>query len=118
MAALEADVAVRDGGPPRVLIVDGDGAFRRELRANCEQYGYQVVEADGAAAGQRQFEEQSPSLVVLESVLPDGSGLDVCRNIRRSDAKVPIVMVSSRGEEIDVVVGLEIGADDYVLKPA
>jgi len=100
-----------------VLIVDGDPAFRRELRANCEQFGYLVIEADNAADGVREFEERGPSLVVLEAVLPDGSGLDVCRNIRRSDPKVPILMVSSRGEEIDVVVGLEIGADDYVVKP-
>jgi DNA-binding response OmpR family regulator len=100
-----------------VLIVDGDVAFRRELRTECEQFGYQVIEADGAADGLREFEERSPNLVLLEAVLPDGSGLDVCRNIRRSDPKVPILMVSVRGEEIDVVVGLEIGADDYVIKP-
>ena len=114
---MEAEVVPQDSGAPRVLIVDGDPAFRRELRANCEQFGYQVIEADNAADGVRAFEERSPSLVLLEAVLPDGSGLDVCRNIRRSDPKVPILMVSSRGEEIDVVVGLEIGADDYVVKP-
>jgi len=76
-----------------------------------------VIEAETSADGLREFEERSPSLVLLETVLPDGSGLDVCRNIRRSDPKVPILMVSARGEEIDVVVGLEIGADDYVIKP-
>jgi DNA-binding response OmpR family regulator len=97
--------------------VDGDAAFRRELRAECEQFGYQVIEAESAADGLREFEERSPNLVLLDAVLPDGSGLDVCRSIRRSDPKVPILMVSARGEEIDVVVGLEIGADDYVIKP-
>jgi DNA-binding response OmpR family regulator len=114
---LQTDKEVPEGGSPRVLIIDGDQSFRRELRANCEQFGYQVFEADSAAAGFREFEGRAPSLVLLEAVLPDGSGLDVCRNIRRSDPKVPILMVSSRGEEIDVVVGLEIGADDYVVKP-
>ena len=114
---MEAEVVPQETGSPRVLIVDGDPAFRRELRANCEQFGYQVIEADKAADGVREFEERNPSIVLLEAVLPDGSGLDVCRNIRRSDPKVPILMVSSRGEEIDVVVGLEIGADDYVVKP-
>jgi len=114
---LEVEVVPPEFGSPRVLIVDGDPAFRRELRANCEQFGYLVIEADNAADGVREFEDRGPSLVVLEAVLPDGSGLDVCRNIRRSDPKVPILMVSSRGEEIDVVVGLEIGADDYVVKP-
>jgi DNA-binding response OmpR family regulator len=114
---LEAEVAKPDGGSPRLLIVDGDAAFRRELRGECEQFGYQVIEAETAAEGQREFEERGPTLVLLEAVLPDGSGLDVCRNIRRSDPKIPILMVSARGEEIDVVVGLEIGADDYVIKP-
>src|SRR6202165_4839692 len=115
--ALEAEVARPDAGSPRLLIVDGDAAFRRDLRAECEQFGYQVIEAETTADGMREFEERSPNLVLLETVLPDGSGLDVCRNIRRSDPKVPILMVSSRGEEIDVVVALEIGADDYVIKP-
>jgi DNA-binding response OmpR family regulator len=114
---LEAEVARQDVGSPRLLIIDGDAAFRRELRAECEQFGYQVIEAESGADGLREFAERSPSLVLLEAVLPDGSGLDVCRSLRRSDPKVPILMVSARGEEIDVVVGLEIGADDYVIKP-
>jgi DNA-binding response OmpR family regulator len=114
---MEAEVPRQEGGSPRLLIVDGDAVFRRELRVECEQFGYQVIEAETAADGLRQFEERSPNLVLLEAVLPDGSGLDVCRNVRRSDPKVPILMVSARGEEIDVVVGLEIGADDYVIKP-
>ena len=106
-----------EGGSPRILLVDGDQSFRRELRANCEQFGYQVSEADSASAGLAAFESRTPSLVILEATLPDGSGLDVCRSIRRGDPKVPILMVSARGEEIDVVVGLEIGADDYIVKP-
>jgi DNA-binding response OmpR family regulator len=114
---MEAEVPRQESGSPRLLIVDGDAVFRRELRVECEQFGYQVIEAETAADGLRQFEERSPNLVLLEAVLPDGSGLDVCRNVRRSDPKVPILMVSARGEEIDVVVGLEIGADDYVIKP-
>jgi DNA-binding response OmpR family regulator len=114
---MEAELAKQDGGSPRLLIVDGDAVFRRELRAECEQFGYQVIEAETGADGLREFEERSPNLVLLEAVLPDGSGLDVCRSVRRSDPKVPILMVSARGEEIDVVVGLEIGADDYVIKP-
>ena len=114
---MEAELSQVESASPRVLIVDGDGGFRRELRSNCEQYGYSVIEAETVNEGIREFEERAPNLVLLEAVLPDGSGLDACRNIRRSDPKVPILMVSSRGEEIDVVVGLEIGADDYVVKP-
>ena len=103
--------------PPRILIIDPDPAVRREVRAACEQDGYEVVEADGAAAGIREAEERRPDLILLELVLPDGSGFDVCREVRRLDAALPIVMISSRSDEIDVVVGLEIGADDYVVKP-
>ena len=106
-----------EGPARRILIVDGDAALRRELRQNCEQYGYLVSEADGAASGIREFEERKPNLVLLEVALPDGSGFDVCRSIRRLDPKAPVVLISSRGEEIDVVVGLEIGADDYMIKP-
>ncbi|MDQ6692430.1 MAG: response regulator transcription factor [Candidatus Dormibacteraeota bacterium] len=115
---MDSETPGQDGGAPRVLIIDGDSAFRREVRLNCEQYGYLVSEAESGADGTREFEENSPSLVLLEAVLPDGSGLDVCRALRHTDPKVPIVIVSSRGEEIDIVVGLEIGADDYVVKPA
>ena len=82
---MEAEIARPDGGSPRLLIVDGDSAFRRELRAECEQFGYQVIEAETAGDGLREFEERSPSLVLLDAVLPDGSGLDVCRSIRRAD---------------------------------
>ena len=106
-----------EGPARRILIIDGDSGLRRDLRQNCEQYGYQVSEADGAAAGIHEFEEHKPNLVLLEVSLPDGSGFDVCRSIRRIDPKAPIVLISSRGEEIDVVVGLEIGADDYMVKP-
>jgi len=95
---LEAEQEGQEGGAPRILIIDGDPAFRRELRSNCEQFGYQVAEADGAAAGMTAFETRTPSLVVMEATLPDGSGLDVCRSIRRSDPKVPILMVSARGD--------------------
>ena len=116
--AAQAEEATTENVSPRILIVDGDQSFRRELKSNCEQFGYQVVEADTAAAGLTTFERSAPTLVVLEAALPDGSGLDVCRSMRRADPKVPILMVSGRGDEIDIVVGLEIGADDYIVKPA
>jgi DNA-binding response OmpR family regulator len=101
----------------RVLIVDPDGAVRREIRAACEQDGYHVVEADGFADALHQLEASKPSLVLLEVTLPDGAGFDLCRELRKLDADVPVIMMSSRAEEIDAVVALEIGADDYVTKP-
>jgi DNA-binding response OmpR family regulator len=104
-------------GARKVLIVDADAATRREVRAACTQDGYQVLEADNGAEGLKQVDAARPSLVLLEVALPDGSGFDVCRELRKKDSAVPVIMMSSRSDEIDAVVALEIGADDYVVKP-
>ncbi|TAN33336.1 response regulator transcription factor [bacterium] len=101
----------------KVLVVDPDVATRRQIRAACEQDGYQVLEADGGAEALRRFEQARPGLVLLEMTLPEGAGFDVCRELRKLDAAIPVIMMSSRADEIDVVVALEIGADDYVTKP-
>jgi DNA-binding response OmpR family regulator len=101
----------------QVLVVDGDGSARREVKGACEQDGYQVLEADSAAEGLRLHGSAHPNLILLEVSLPDGSGFDTCREIRRTDPQTPVVMMSNRSDEIDVVVALEIGADDYVTKP-
>jgi len=107
----------QSNGARRVLIVDGDSAVRRDIRSACAQDGYQVVEADSGAEALRQIESGRPNLVLLEVALPDASGFDVCRELRKKDAAVPVIMMSSRSDEIDAVVALEIGADDYVVKP-
>jgi len=101
----------------KVLIVDADAATRREVRSACAQDGYQVLEAENGADGLRELGAAHPSLVLLEVALPDASGFDICRELRKTDAAVPVIMMSSRSDEIDVVVALEIGADDYVTKP-
>jgi DNA-binding response OmpR family regulator len=101
----------------KVLIVDADATTRRDVRTACVQDGYQVVEAESGADGLRELGAARPSLVLLEVALPDASGFDVCRELRKADAVVPVIMMSSRSDEIDVVVALEIGADDYVTKP-
>jgi DNA-binding response OmpR family regulator len=100
-----------------ILVVDPDAAVRKEVRQACEQDGYEVTEADTGAAGLREFERAPASLVILDLTLPDMSGFDVCRDLRRLDAGASLVVVSSRADEIDVVVALEIGADDYMIKP-
>jgi DNA-binding response OmpR family regulator len=110
-------MAQHPNGARRVLIVDSDAATREEVRAACAQDGYLVAEADTGAEGLRQVESLRPSLVLLEVALPDASGFDVCRELRKKDAAVPVIMMSSRSDEIDAVVALEIGADDYVVKP-
>ena len=104
-------------GARKVLVVDGDSATRKEVRLAVAQDGYQIVEADTGAEGLRQVDALHPSLVLLEVTLPDASGFDVCRELRKKDTAVPVIMMSSRSDEIDAVVALEIGADDYVVKP-
>src|ERR1700746_2779499 len=105
------------GAARRVLVVEPDTATRREIRQACEQDGYQVVEADGGSEALRQIESSRPTVVLLEVTLPDTAGFDVCRELRKMDPAVPVIMMSSRSDEIDAVVALEIGADDYVTKP-
>lgn len=104
-------------GARKVLVVDPDQAARREVKNACEQEGYQVIEAETAADALKQVEQSRPSVVLLEVTLPDGAGFDVCRELRKMDQGVPVIMMSTRADEIDVVVALEIGADDFVAKP-
>ena len=103
--------------PRRVLIVDPDASVRREVAHACEQDGHEVAEADTGQAAIEAVEHSHPTIIVLELALPDMSGFDCTREIRRLDANVPIVVISARSDEIDVVVALEIGADDYMVKP-
>ena len=101
---------------PRVLVVEDEASFVEALSAGLRREGFALdIARDGREALDR-FEACRPDVVLLDVMLPRVSGLDVCREIRsRSD--VPIIMVSAKGEEIDTVVGLEVGADDYVPKP-
>jgi two-component system response regulator RegX3 len=101
---------------PLVLVVDDEQSYRDALRIALEREGFRVeVAADGAEAIAR-FEAVRPALVLLDVMLPRISGIDVCRELR-SRSQVPIIMVTARNAEIDAVVGLEVGADDYVTKP-
>ena len=101
----------------QILVVDGDAPTRREVKSACEQDGYHVLEAESGSEALRVHTAAHPNLVLLEVTLPDGSGFDVCRELRRTDPTAPVIMMSGRSDEIDVVVALEIGADDYVTKP-
>ena len=99
-----------------VLVVDDEPAFTEALSISLEREGFVVrTESDGPAAI-ASFDEQVPDLVLLDVMLPGMSGIDVCREIRKRSA-VPVIMVTAKSEEIDAVVGLEVGADDYVTKP-
>ena len=101
----------------RILVVEDDPAILTGLRDLLESEGYAVETArDGVAALER-FRAARPDLVLLDVMIPKMSGYDVCRAIRAEDRATPVVMLTAKGEEIDKVVGLEIGADDYVTKP-
>jgi DNA-binding response OmpR family regulator len=101
----------------RVLIAEDDTAMRSGLTEILEGEGYDVVAAaDGELALDRWTEDRA-DFVLLDIMMPRRSGYDVCREIRRSDRDVPIVFLSAKNEEIDKVLGLELGADDFVMKP-
>ncbi|MBL9040708.1 MAG: response regulator transcription factor [Myxococcales bacterium] len=100
----------------RVLVVDDDGHIRDVMRFTLQQGGYQVVEAKDGAAAVTLFDAGGIDLIVLDIVMPESDGLEVCRRIRHK-SRVPIIFVSSRDEELDRVLGLELGADDYLVKP-
>jgi len=102
---------------PRVLIVEDDEAMAVALRDGFTYEGYDVRLANDGAAGLKLATESSPDLIILDVMLPKMNGLDVCRRIRQSGSKIPIIMLTARGQEIDKVLGLKIGADDYVTKP-
>jgi two-component system response regulator RegX3 len=103
-------------GRPTVLVVEDEASYVEALTIGLTREGFNVeVATDGAEALLR-FEDVTPDLVLLDVMLPKMSGIDVCRLIRKR-SQVPIIMVTAKGAEIDTVVGLEVGADDYVAKP-
>jgi two-component system response regulator RegX3 len=104
------------GKDTRILVVEDEGSLAETLRYNLEREGYAVtVAADGPRALER-FRAEGPTLVILDLMLPELSGLDVCRTIR-AESDVPIIMVTAKDSEADKVAGLELGADDYITKP-
>ena len=100
----------------RVLLVEDEEAYVDALTIALEAEGFKVIAAIDGAQALRLFRSEQPDLVLLDLMLPRISGVDVCREIR-SISSVPIIMVTAKSSEIDTVVGLEVGADDYITKP-
>lgn len=100
----------------RVLVVDDEPSFREGLRIALEAEGFEIDVAEDGEEALEAFAANQHDLILLDVMLPRMSGVDVCRRIR-SESQVPIIMVSAKDEEIDAVVGLEVGADDYIAKP-
>jgi two-component system response regulator RegX3 len=101
---------------PRILLVEDEKAITDPLAEALEREGFTTRVAASAREALEQAAAEAPDLVLLDIGLPDGSGLDVCRQLRR-DSDVPVIMLTARGSEADRVAGLEMGADDYVVKP-
>jgi len=101
----------------RILIVEDEPAMVAGLRDNFEYEGYEVISASDGVEGLEKAINDQPDLVVLDVMMPRMSGLDVCKQLKSRRPAIPIIMLTARGQEIDKVVGLELGADDYVTKP-
>jgi DNA-binding response OmpR family regulator len=99
------------------MIAEDDASLRQGLIDLLEGEGYEVLSAADGRQALEGFRRQTPDLLLLDVMMPELSGYDVCREIRKSDSRTPIIMLTAKGEEIDKVVGLELGADDYVTKP-
>lgn len=100
-----------------ILAVDDEESIIDLLKVNIEKEGYVFISANNGEEGLKLATENHPDLILLDVMLPKMDGLTVCKKIRQQDSNVPIIMLSARGEEIDKIVGLEIGADDYMTKP-
>lgn len=100
-----------------LLIAEDDANIRQGLIATLESDGYRVTAAADGAQALRLFAQEKFALVILDVMMPRKSGYDVCRELRAQGHRVPILLLTAKGEEVDKVVGLKLGADDYVLKP-
>jgi DNA-binding response OmpR family regulator len=101
----------------RILIVEDEPNMVSGLRDNFEFEGYEVITAPDGVAGLERALKEEPDLVVLDVMMPRMSGLDVCKQLKAKRPSIPVIMLTARGQEVDKVVGLELGADDYVTKP-
>lgn len=98
------------------MLVEDEEAFIEALQVGLAREGFEVVVARDGAEALAKFDEWNPDIMLLDVMLPKVSGTDVCREIRKK-SQVPIIIVSAKGSEVDAVVGLEVGADDYIVKP-
>ena len=106
-----------DDSKKKILIVDDEPSIQDLLVFNLEKEGYKTITASDGEEGVSLALSQNPDLILLDVMLPKADGLTVCKRIRQTLSKTPIIMLSAKGEEIDKILGLEIGADDYMTKP-
>src|SRR4051812_46213294 len=101
----------------KILVAEDDANIRHGLVATLESEGYVVTPAGDGAQALKLFPQEKFDLVLLDVMMPKASGYDVCRELRARGARVPVLFLTAKGEEVDKVVGLKLGADDYVTKP-
>ncbi len=101
----------------RLLVVDDDPDILRVLKANLEMYGFDVVTAKSWTKARDILNVQIPELIILDLMLPDGDGIEICRDLKEHYPRIPIIMLTARDKVSDKVMGFESGADDYIVKP-
>ncbi|PAD63851.1 DNA-binding response regulator [Bacillus siamensis] len=101
----------------KILVVDDEQSIVTLLQYNLERSGYDVITASDGEEALEQAEKENPDLIVLDVMLPKVDGIDVCKQLRQQKMMVPILMLTAKDEEFDKVLGLELGADDYMTKP-
>lgn len=104
-------------GALKILVIEDEPNMAAGLRDNFEYEGYRVITAGDGAEGLERALKESPDLVLLDVMMPRMSGLEVCKQLKAKRPSLPVIMLTARGQEVDKVVGLELGADDYVTKP-
>lgn len=101
----------------KIAVIDDEESLVRLITYNLNKEGYNTCHAYDGNEAWKLIQEQNPDLIILDLMLPGKDGLEICRELRAGNNKVPIIMLTARDDEIDKVVGLELGADDYVTKP-
>jgi len=103
----------------KILIIEDEPDIRKTLEYNISREGYEVISTSSLSEGREKLESASFSLLLLDLMLPDGSGLDLCRELKqdKSLSSMPVIILTAKDDEVDKVVGFELGADDYVTKP-
>ncbi|MCK4307335.1 response regulator transcription factor [candidate division WOR-3 bacterium] len=101
----------------KILIIEDEIDMVRGLKDNLEYEGYKVISAGDGLEGIARTQKEKPDLIILDIMLPKMNGFDVCKELRAKKINIPVLMLTAKGEEVDKVLGLEIGADDYVTKP-
>ena len=101
----------------RIIAIDDDKDILKVLKANLELHDYKVDTADTWSRAKEMIQAEQPDLILLDIMLPDGDGMEICRELRKDIPQIPIIMLTARDKVVDKVIGLESGADDYVVKP-